>query len=144
VTAETLRKAAALMRERASSASRGPWRYEGYVSESKNPGDGGGWIHRGVGADEYAVAVTLPYSRHPEADATHIASWHPAVALAVADWLDELGEELQADPSDYCEGKGHRPPWPYNEDLADECTSWFCSNVDRGFTVARAYLGDDA
>jgi hypothetical protein len=49
------------------------------------------------------------------ADAEHIASWHPAVALAVADWLDDTDTE------------GHHP---------DESCCGACE-------VARAYLGGD-
>ncbi len=82
MTADTLRRAAASMRERAEAATAGPWESwqdahaQAIVSE--------------VGRRSFGV-VAEP-SRGPsdygEANAGHIASWHPAVALAVADWLD--------------------------------------------------------
>ncbi len=76
--AETLRAAARLMRERAQAATPGPWIVAG--------------LHRqGVASTAHHGGTTgvvgLGYTQ--EIDATHIASWHPAVALAVADWLDE-------------------------------------------------------
>lgn len=102
MTAETLRRAAALMRERAEAATPGPWsaadEHEllggdaepawcvsrmrpGY--ESMSPTEG----------YMYDLAETSINGRHQEFDgpnAEHIASWHPAVALAVADWLDAV------------------------------------------------------
>ena len=50
-------------------------------------------------------------------DASHIALWHPGVALAVADWLDQHAEH-----HDY-----------------DECTRETC----HAETTARALLGED-
>jgi hypothetical protein len=51
----------------------------------------------------------------------HIASWHPAVALAVADWLDDEA----ADTEEWNEQTGEsRPVNPY------------------ALAVARAYLGE--
>jgi hypothetical protein len=41
-----------------------------------------------VGAD-WAV------SRSPGNEAEHVASWHPGVALAVADWLDVKAANLE-------------------------------------------------
>jgi hypothetical protein len=49
------------------------------------------------------------------ADSEHIASWHPAVALAVADWLD------------------------YVADAHDETA---CPAMSAAEQVARAYLGE--
>jgi hypothetical protein len=69
MSAELLRRAAAKMRETATAATPGPWDAQG----------------REVGSGESLVAwVPIGYA----ADAEHIASWPPAVALAVADWLD--------------------------------------------------------
>lgn len=87
---DVLRRAAALMRERAEAASPSPWRLEcsemcANVIEADD--------------DEQAVASTwapssLPDNdyRREEGNAAHIASWDPAVALAVADWLDYMSK----------------------------------------------------
>lgn len=34
---------------------------------------------------------------HEAGDAEHIGMWHPSVASAVADWLDEVGDEMDDD-----------------------------------------------
>jgi len=73
VSAEALREAAAKMRERAELAMDGPW-------ESRVLGDGRAWV---ASKDD-----ALSMHGYP-ATAEHIASWHPAVALAVADWLED-------------------------------------------------------
>src|SRR5690349_20508668 len=82
MTAETLRRAAALMRERAEAATPGTW----------DPQD---W-------DDTHVVISDP-DQDPiadriadEDDALHIASWHPAVALAVAVLLDKEAEAIES------------------------------------------------
>lgn len=75
--ADLLRAAGALMRERARKATPGPWGDPTNI----NYGDFG-WYVPGCPAGE------SPDDEQGRADTTHIASWHPAVALAVADWLD--------------------------------------------------------
>lgn len=119
VSAEILREAARLMRERAEAAIHeadgattwrlGPEAWDGNVStvEVLTPND----------PDPFDVAENCS-----DDDARHIASWRPAVALAVADWLDataDLGELLDYD------GSG-QPGSPHHAANA----------------VARAYLGD--
>ena len=54
-------------------------------------------------------------------DVPHIASWHPAVALAVADWLEVTAENV-ARASLYARG----------------------IDCEKALTVARAYLGGQA
>lgn len=76
-----LRRASERMRELAQAATSGPW-----VG------------HRiGLMGGRVGVVVSQPHGafvmvdRDNEArteDAAHLAAWHPAVALAVADWLD--------------------------------------------------------
>lgn len=89
---EELREAAALMRKRAEAATPSPWRdsavdgnrYAALVSDIMPTGrkPGGGWdVTEGYGG--YLIAESVQAQ-----DREHIASWHPAVALAVADWLD--------------------------------------------------------
>lgn len=94
---DTLHRAAALIRERAEAATPGPW------------AAGRSW------AGENAVmssafnghAVAVCGDEHPgpypaSADAAHIATLHPLVALIVADWLDGVAEE--ATSNEECDG----------------------------------------
>ena len=85
VSAEVLREASALMRTRAEGASAGPWKRFGMAGVA-----GADWEivdERRVECDGCNEPVAL-LGCATNADALHIASWHPAVALAVADWLD--------------------------------------------------------
>ena len=60
--------------------------------------------------------------------------------LAVADWLEHLGDTLADDPSDYCADKGHEM-WSSQLGgvLYVDCNSWFCQNVDKAFAVITAW-----
>ena len=121
MNAEILRRAAALMRSRAEAATwtSSPWG----VDEI-----GAVWAQE---ADGQPVPVA---SRATDQDAEHIASWHPTVALAVADWLDTAANSADAalsvaqhilDPEyEACDCIGH--------------IEWRASLV-----VARAYLNED-
>lgn len=129
MTAELLREAAALMRRRAEAATPGPW--ESSVWDS-------GLSYRALNAsvitslmgDSVANADYDGYAEGPHgaegADAAHIASWHPLVALAVADWLDSAARE-----HDEAECFAFEPPNG-------------CHEAHRALAVARAYLGRDA
>jgi hypothetical protein len=80
---EEIRRAAALMRARAQEATpNGVWR-----AAISNPSDSvrseGGW--------EVCYGETW-------ATLEHIASWHPAVALAVADLIDRIAWTWEIDP----------------------------------------------
>ncbi len=110
MTAETLRRAAALMRERAEAAQ----------TRSADPlrPDGGSWVSRPHHARRDCHTVQTEgemYLAHyvPEATADHIASWSPAVALAVANLLEGLAGDM---------------PWDFRHDEA--------------LAVARTYLGE--
>ncbi len=83
---DLLRRAAERMRERATAASPGPWETymtihaEAWVCEVDRGGFG---------------AVALPATGRPDygkANSEHVASWHPPVALAVADLLERDAE----------------------------------------------------
>lgn len=75
------RRAAALIRENAARAiSPSPWS----VNEDLTLVDGNG----------DAIFSEL---RGYDPDTEHIASWHPAVALAVAKWLDTCADILDGD-----------------------------------------------
>jgi hypothetical protein len=104
MSAELLREAAALMRERAEATG---------VDEVE------GWYYPETLLEPLRL-VAVPAATRP--DAEHIASWYPAVALAVADWLDEVAD-LYSDPSDR---------------IVSEQAMW-----DAALTVARVYLGRD-
>lgn len=82
---ELLREAAGLMRERAEVAAPSPW------EDDRTPGRGFGaavWHTKESGHD----AILAGAMRHE--DATHIASWHPEAAIAAADLLDEIAEDV--------------------------------------------------
>ena len=85
---EELREAARLMRERAQASGAalagGPWTMDGLAEAFVEALHGDPTI-----GDPEAVAA---------ADADHYAPWLPAVALAVADWLDDNAREI------YCAG----------------------------------------
>lgn len=108
MSAETLRRAAALMRERAEAATSGPWERNG--DDIWMPGD--------------VIAVTT--CRDVTADVDHIASWHPIVALAVADSLFAAAAHIESfDCEAHCEPSG-------------------CELVLTATRTARAYLGESA
>ena len=110
MTAETLRRAANLMRERASLSAAGPW------GRASTPGNGFA-VHRG---EHETVALYCDRD-----NAAHIASWHPAVALAVADVLDAV--TCACTPCSCC---GVR------------VTCDGCEPVEAALNLARLYLGD--
>lgn len=84
MSADVLRRAAALMRERAGAATPGPWTYEpAGESECGEPNCCYEYWHDRVWGDGVVQAEI-----DDAGNAQHIASWHPVVALAVADWLD--------------------------------------------------------
>jgi hypothetical protein len=80
MSAELLRRAAAKMRETANAATSSPW---GRAST-----DG-----QGVAVHHGAHDTVCLYADRP--DAEHIVSWHPDVALAVADLLDNAAEDQE-------------------------------------------------
>lgn len=143
MSAEKLRRAAALMRERAQAATPGRWAAEPETAAGRV------WVRMDWRSD--LAPVTLPphgiaiqrgdiakrrmfeirsrresgwqdtqesVYQQREADALHIASWHPDIALAVAD--------LVSMAADHMEGAGY------------PCSS--C--VDKTLMLARAYLGE--
>jgi hypothetical protein len=78
VSAEILREAAALMRARAEAATSDPWP----------------WQSRPNLARRNSITIQTRNQKFlahycDEAFADHAASWHPTVALAVADWLEQ-------------------------------------------------------
>jgi len=135
VSAEILRRAAALMHERAEAASPLHEPMPARVDID----------HEGT-CDGCARLVRLVAS-YPEPDsdpwvcaecaavADHESSWHPVVALAVAKAMDDVAHAWEI-ANEANEGWVYDPdndPLPFEE------------TVDAGWlTVARAYLGGDA
>jgi hypothetical protein len=110
MSAEVLREAAALMRERAEYATTGPWTTPEPEDEYWGPRDV-------VGPGEPGFRYLI--CERAGNDAEHIASWHPAVALAVADWLERCVRLL-------ADGR-----------------SCYGPEVESALAVANAYLGSD-
>jgi hypothetical protein len=113
MNAGLLREAAALMRERAEAACT-------FTGEARWAFTHLGW--NDVQGETYTVSDTFANVRVAEVSeentADYIASWHPAVALAVADWLDGLADRWSHDATG--------------------------SEMDAAERVACAYLGRDA
>lgn len=87
-TPDRLREAARVLRERAEAATPGPWTVPLPDDEYVGPAD--------------VVSVGEPGSRyviceHAGTDATYIATMHPGVALAVAEWLVDLSDEVHVE-----------------------------------------------
>ncbi|NUS88761.1 MAG: hypothetical protein HOY75_40185 [Streptomyces sp.] len=107
--AEELRSAATRLRCAANQATPGPW----------TPADGSiPYGHRVGSADEtdwvaWTGAITEDRS---EADAAYIATMHPAVGAALADWLDTAAANAAA-------------------------LTWPSDFIDRALAVARAING---
>lgn len=119
--AETLRRAAALMRERAGGCEPRRWHWEAL---------GGKGYPQRVTSDGNVALIAETFidpGRRPY-EAEHIASWSPPVALAVAGWLDSrAGDADSATPANgswdltWCDD----PP-----------------GIKAALEVARAYLGE--
>lgn len=116
MSAEVLREAAALMRERAEAATPGPWEHLG--DHLVWPSD------MGPAANDPILAMVG--DAHAES-AAHIASWHPSVTLAVADLL-----EAEAAAQEFDTGVG------LSESEAASGIGTFA------LAVARAYLGSES
>lgn len=117
MSAEVLREAAREMRERANRADGTTWLIGRGTCEIARPR--GNW----EGGTRF-VASTYGGVGAEEANAEHIASWHPAVALAVADWLEATAAENDS---------------PEGTHLA--ALNFVGADALAALAVARAYLG---
>lgn len=126
MSSDLLREAAALMRERAEAENS-----RGWYKVDFNEGDGYPFrplwgvsndVYFNPPGDEDEPWLAVEIHTGEEATATHIASWHPDVALAVADWLDAVASG----------DTGNDLDWSHPRDV-------FAAAV-----VARTYLGRDA
>lgn len=93
MSAQELRQAAVLMRERAEVATPGPW---------------AATIYGVFGEVGKRVAPWDEHSGQPDMDnRLHIASWDPAVTVLVADWLDVTAVHIENhDCEAHCESRG--------------------------------------
>lgn len=123
---DTLRRAAARMRERARSATPGAWDAfvlgsEGYDIRAERPRD---FADRRLSRVRVARCGMESWDTD-KANAAHIASWSPPVAVDAADLLDEIASTV--------------------EQAEEEGVSWARWDfVHRALDVARTYLGGDS
>lgn len=116
MSAQRLRDAAKVLRERAEAATPGPWRameYDNY------PGD------EGVALLGSASTVTGSHmigyfhvgeQAQMEADGAIAATMHPGVALVLADWLDVAGADHFAFGDPVHHAADHEPCWDCDDD----------------------------
>lgn len=126
MSAEILRRAAEEMRRNAENATPGRWKLWGMTVMADQ--DGTSNVNTAVD-----VAATFYRDEHGKPrtwDATHIASWHPAVALAVADWLASVARDV--DKRDNPQRVGGR------------FEALRIPDENAALLVARAYLGESA
>lgn len=111
MSAQLLREAAALMRSRAGAATPGLWRNM-----------------RGAEKGESVVAnatvIAQMHGRDLRENRRHIASWHPAVSLAVADLLENVS--CNCPPCSCC-------------GIVISCLG--CEPIESAVNLANAYLG---
>jgi hypothetical protein len=134
MSAGTLRKAAALMRERAEAAEKphaSPWR----------PMGAGSVVYQMTKRLSGTVAETYPRGGSDQQVATteHIASWDPAVALAVADWLSNAAYWRTCDEC----SRSHDLCVAARQSGKRACCP-DCAHAKAALAVARAYLGETA
>jgi hypothetical protein len=151
---ETLRRAAEHMRSRAEAATPGPWarplntRNKAIVTASLPEGEQGAYISGTdptTGERERCCVVLANtwsdgkhFRKRSGRDLEFIAAMHPAVALAVADWLD-------------AEAAAHEGGMGVSDALRDLVAEVSTSEYDvqvavstlkQAVAVARAYLGE--
>jgi hypothetical protein len=123
VSAETLRRAAAQMRERA----------EALPSEARWETEPDGPWARIFPADSDSAVATMPADH-----ADYFASWHPAVAVAVASLIHEIScSHYPLRAAEHLDPYGCATCYPGDSD-------WPCVVFDEALAVARAYLGESA
>ena len=122
MSAELLREAAAKMRERATGAN------DAWGDGRWTTGEVGWSVRQGLTYDVH-LGGSLVTAAGCEELAEHIASWHPAVALAVADWLEAIANRIDE----------IHDSLPFSAQLT--LTSLNVTAVEQAVSVARAYLG---
>ncbi len=112
--AEVIRRAAKLMRELAEGCEPRRWYWKA-LGEKRYPQRVSSEGNVSLIAETFIDPAHRPY------EAEHIASWHPLVTLAVADWL-----ETEAINSDAYAGNGN----------------WLGAPSEHALKIARTYLGE--
>lgn len=123
--AETLRRAARLIRERAGGCEPRRWHWEA-LGEKKYPQRVSSDGNLAIIAECFTDPAHRPY------EAEHIASWHPLVALVVADLLDERARYYD-----------DLAVTPYGPAGAAFVAGDFGGDADLALRVARIYLGEE-
>lgn len=93
MSAQRLRDAAKVLRERAGDATPGPW---GAVAGAfGDPANGPDHMRvtRKPHTDASSSVAQLGYEQQGGDDAAFIATMHPGVGLALADWLDIAADD---------------------------------------------------
>lgn len=85
MSAEVLRLAAALMRERAESATPGPWEDNAFA-------DGSVFVDRIGSHDDDPGHEVGYFNREP--DAAYVAAMAPPLAFAMAEWLEAVARQV--------------------------------------------------
>ena len=114
MSADILRRAAALLREKSEKATPGPWLHERNLG--RLPANTVLGPVRGVGRD---LPVTLDALGR---DAAFIATMHPGVGLALADWLD----------------------WTFDQGHSGDMDDNGCDECRPALAVARLILGESS
>lgn len=112
MSADVLREASALMRSRADIPLAGPW----HVDPESHDFDYLGGPHVRFTSTDTNYSCSVAYGVWPE-NVEYIASWHPVVALKVADLLDVIAVEF--------EHGDHSEAWEPYEDALALATAYF-------------------
>lgn len=139
--ADLLREAANLMRERASVATPGPWsQHTAEEAADTVIFAGREWITNIDNCPRVGEHMATPggsiCSDQAIPNGEHIASWHPAVALAVADWLAWVAAATEAIDglADLAEQFG------FERQVSRKRSEVFATCEEHALAVARAYL----
>jgi len=119
-SAVLLRRAAADMRADTERATQGRWKLWGMQVLADQ--DGTSNVDTAI---PVCHTYSVEYERLCTFNAAHIASWSPAVALAVADWLETVGHHLAFNSIG-----GHA-----------RASVLRATEVEQALAVAEAYLG---
>ncbi len=147
MSAEVLREAAAKMRATAQAAEPGRWKTWGMsvLADPKGTSD----LDDAIPVAEHLHSPSTSSLRLHTGNVDHIASWHPAVALAVADWLDAeatasdalaLFSTVASEIVEY-DMRGAAITVSKSDDGAISMRADTCAPA---LAVARAYLGESA
>lgn len=154
MSADLLRRAATKIREEAQAATPGPWEVViDHHREFECP-EVSVWSQH---EQAYVTEDVHTGNSQFKANAEHVATWQPDVAVAVADWLDATATDLdesslldapdsdEGQPPnpealwcDYCGGAIDSPSYPA-DDQRCACDRW-----SKALVVARRLLGEDA